>query len=149
MNEFERLATTEQQLLNKASWANAANEEYAFVDNAITPGQIVAGVKQNSNCRPGSGWQYTFVMRPNTGWHHFAFTYDGVSAKIYLDGSLTTTNSSITGPIDICIGGELIIGAGWSAVGIAGTPDWWNGLIDDIIIYNRALSESEIQQLYQ
>lgn len=131
-----------QYFLYKSEWADASNEEYAFGINYWKESQIVAGIKKSSVCQPGAGWQRTFMNNGSTQWHHYVFTYDGTKAIVYFDGALKTTNTSISGPIDVCAGGTLTIGAGWN-----GDPGWWSGKIDDVMIYNRALSATEVKVL--
>lgn len=140
--------TNSQNLLYKSNWNDASNEEYAFAINYQTPGQVVAGIKQNSSCQPGVNWQRIFSAINNNQWNHYVFTYDGTVANVYLNGNLITTNNSISGPIDVCPGGTLTIGAGWNGM-TNPTGGWWNGKLDDILIYNRALNASEVAQLYQ
>lgn len=138
-----------QCLIYKSNWSDASNEEYAFEINYGSIGVIVAGIKQNSSCQPGANWKKTFTNLSNTQWNHFVYTYDGIAAKIWINGALVTTNNSIAGPMDICPGGTLTIGAGWSGGNGIGLPDFFNGKMDDILIYNRALSASEVEQLFQ
>jgi len=67
-------------------------------------------------------------------WHHVAMAYDGAFIRIYLDGfKVSSISQSGTTYSD---SESLFIGT------------WFNGIIDEVRIYNRALSESEIQELY-
>jgi hypothetical protein len=138
-----------QSLLYKSNWDDASNEEYAFEINYGATGVVVGAIKQNSSCQPGANWQKTFTNLSNTQWNHFVYTYDGIAAKIYINGVLVTTNNSITGLMDICPGGVLTVGAGWSGGNGIGVPDYFSGKLDDILIYNRALNASEVQQLFR
>ncbi|HUM93809.1 MAG TPA: PKD domain-containing protein [Candidatus Competibacter sp.] len=70
-------------------------------------------------------------------WSHLATTYDGVNQRLYVNGSLVAQRS-IKGGIETS-SKPLRIG-GNSAWG-----EYFKGSIDDIRIYNRALSISEIQ----
>ena len=74
-------------------------------------------------------------------WTHLAGTYDGTTWKIYWNGALD--NSAVaSGPVATT--GSLCIGA----VDIAGTPgQFWAGAIDEVRLYNRALSAAEIAVL--
>ncbi|MFB6102876.1 MAG: LamG-like jellyroll fold domain-containing protein [Haloplanus sp.] len=71
-------------------------------------------------------------------WHQVVATYDGSTARLYLDGSevdsasaaATSTNSGLW------IGSKN------------GSADFFEGAIDDVRIYSRALSTSEVQSLY-
>ncbi len=74
-------------------------------------------------------------------WHHLAFAYDGAYVRTYLDGSLKST-ASRTGPISYST----------YPLGIGGSPRYgtrysFNGRIDDVRIYNRALDATEIATL--
>ncbi len=74
-------------------------------------------------------------------WHHVAGVYDGTNMFLYVDGELDVTQPA-TGTIaqnsyPMCIGEN------------AEAPGHlWNGLIDEVSIYNRALTASEIQTIY-
>jgi len=74
---------------------------------------------------------------------HFAFTYDKQNVVFYKSGALLSsharTDAVIPSPRDLYLGA-------YNDQGSFSTE--WNGLIDYILIYNRALSAQEIQQLY-
>ncbi len=72
------------------------------------------------------------------GWHHLLSTYDGTTQKLYVDNVLVTSTAA-TGSITPT-GSSLTIG------GASGT--FYKGLMDDVRVYNRALSASEIAKLY-
>ncbi|NOG46832.1 MAG: hypothetical protein HND50_16440 [Calditrichaeota bacterium] len=78
---------------------------------------------------------------PLNFWLHALATYDGVNMKIYINGVLENIKSTDT-EININNNKPIIIGN--SSGGIR--P--FDGAIDDIRIYNRALTEDEIQTLY-
>ena len=90
----------------------------------------------------------------NGKWHHLVMTYDGSSqnsgVKIYSDGSLAsmdyTGENSLSGSI-LEPGTSVRIGARTAADGVSIYVPF-NGTIDDVRIYNRALSAAEVQQLY-
>ncbi|MFA5061912.1 MAG: LamG domain-containing protein [Patescibacteria group bacterium] len=74
-------------------------------------------------------------------WHHFVGTYDGISAKIYIDG------------ISQGLSGENSCGASAASVLVIGRAvdngSQVNSLIDDARVYSRALSAQEVYQLYK
>ncbi len=84
-------------------------------------------------------------------WYHVAFERDSDRLKFFMDGQLIA-GSSDTQPTFEITNGYLEIGApnywngGWTQNGRDQAK--WKGLLDDIRIYNRALSEAEIQALY-
>ncbi|MHC4440707.1 MAG: LamG domain-containing protein, partial [Planctomycetota bacterium] len=75
-------------------------------------------------------------------WHHIAASYDGTTFYVYADGELDASEPS-TGQITLS-SYPLYIGNNSQ-----NTDREWNGLIDDVMIYNRALSQEEIQILMQ
>jgi len=71
-------------------------------------------------------------------WHHVAGTYDGSNLKLYVDGDLKQT-IPYAGPIATNTFG---VNVGRDA---EQTWMWYNGVIDDVRIYNRALTQEEIK----
>ena len=79
----------------------------------------------------------------SNNWHHVGIVWDGHRRYIYCDGILVASDDEDI--IDLEIGnGDLLIGAHKTQ-----TYRNWDGLIDDVRIYNSALSLAEIQQLAQ
>ncbi|HSA32407.1 MAG TPA: hypothetical protein P5077_01645 [bacterium] len=72
------------------------------------------------------------------GWHQVVATYDGIAARIFIDGQLHAEQAYAEAPI--LSAGPLTIGGG------CGEPPM-NGGIDEVRIYNRALSIDEIAVL--
>jgi hypothetical protein len=134
-------------ILGKTNFANANNEQYALsLDSRKAPLEVLFGIKQNSNCLPSSGWRNSGTINSisDNKWHFIVGTFDGTSLKLYIDGALVNTNNSLpTNKIDGCVGGNIEIGRWWSS-----DPLYFRGIIDDLRIYNRALSQNEIQYLY-
>jgi len=83
------------------------------------------------------------VLSDNT-WYHIVGTYDknggATNGRIYINGVLDNTLTS-TQPIQT-VGSSVLIGA--HSGGLPG----FHGLIDEVRVYNSALSAGEIQQLY-
>ena len=75
-------------------------------------------------------------------WYSCIVTYDGSLRKFYIDGQLIGT-SVASGQINLTNTG-LEIGRD-----TPGLVEYANGQLDDIRIYNRALSDTEVQQLYR
>lgn len=81
-----------------------------------------------------------FVGLPPIGeWTHLAATYDGQSMKVYYNGAVAGQQAS-TGQMGVS-DGTLTIGTKHET---APAGDEYNGMLDDVRIYNRALSASEI-----
>lgn len=76
-------------------------------------------------------------------WAHIVETWDGTTMKTYMNGSL----DAITGTFTSTVGSNSLpvrIGALNLTTAFAG----WNGNIDDVRIYNRALTAAEVAQIY-
>jgi hypothetical protein len=73
-------------------------------------------------------------------WHHVAGTYDGENINVYLDGSVDATVAT-TSHIGVN-SANVLIGENPEAAGRN-----WDGMIDDVRLYNRALSQAEIGEL--
>jgi hypothetical protein len=75
-------------------------------------------------------------------WHHVAGTYDGTIARIYIDGVLKATSSPVSFTV---VNDYAPLGIGEEVTASGGH---FNGLIDNAMIFNRALSAEEILSLY-
>ena len=78
-------------------------------------------------------------------WHHVTGTYNGYTSKIYLDGILRN-QVNVTGTIHYENNNYIIVGAD---AGTYDTPDpacprYFRGGIDEVRIYDRALSYGEV-----
>ncbi len=74
---------------------------------------------------------------PMGAWTYLAATYNGSAERLYVNGA-PVARSHLTGSIEVS-DGNLRIG------GNAIWPEWFSGLIDEVRIYNHALSQSDIQ----
>jgi type II secretory pathway pseudopilin PulG len=83
---------------------------------------------------------YAVTSAFNNSWHHVAGSYDGSNVKLYVDGVLRGTTNHV-GSIDSTTYGVNIGRCSEQ------TSRLYNGVIDDVRIYNRALSATEIAQL--
>jgi hypothetical protein len=82
---------------------------------------------------------------PPNQWHHVAGTYDGRTAKIYLDGILRNTVNA-SGPIHYTYKNYVMLGVD---AGTVDQPDpqcngYMKGGLDEVRIHNRALTYGEV-----
>jgi len=77
-------------------------------------------------------------------WYHVVGTYDGSNVKMYINGVLEKTSAK-SGSISYSSVCALTIGHRSSCVGY---DAYTSGTIDDVRIYNRALSAQEVALLY-
>jgi hypothetical protein len=73
-------------------------------------------------------------------WRHLCATYDGTTEILYLDGSALTSHASF-GTLATGSSGVLRIGRAID------TTDYFTGALDDVRVYNRALTASEVLAL--
>lgn len=88
---------------------------------------------------------------PIGNWVHAVATYDGSSMKLYYNGKLESgqicrylvgyVDNLLTGKIDT---NNMPISIGRSGFG----SDYFNGIIDEVRIYAKALTQAEIQKHY-
>ena len=78
----------------------------------------------------------------NNNWNHIAVVndYDNSKLKIYVNGDLKYTRSST----------QVAYQSNTSPLQIGGGtyPNYWNGEIDEVGIFNRALTESQVKLIY-
>ncbi len=72
-------------------------------------------------------------------WHHIVASYDGARGVLYLDGQ-RVGETAATGPLRV--EGDLLVGHR-NAYGAAMAQSY-TGAIDEVAVYTRALSESEV-----
>jgi len=96
----------------------------------------------------GSSWISTSVDYPATitpgTWHLITYVIDngGKLFSLYLDGTLQNTISFSGTPVFMTSSETMEIGESWSA------GEYFNGLIDEVVLYHRAVSPAEVQWIY-
>lgn len=73
-------------------------------------------------------------------WHHFAGVYDGNTMFLYVDGQLAKSSVFSNGPVfsntNFTFGGSPVI-------------NYYESVLDDVRMYNRALSAEEVSYLFK
>jgi len=100
--------------------------------------QLAACIKTNDNVEH---FLYTGIVPPNGQWTHIALTYDGVNETIYANG-VVVAQQSVSGNIQ---GDGVNFWIGGRSYGGDLTI---NAAIDEVEVFNRALSATEIAALY-
>ncbi len=89
----------------------------------------------------GARWAHSTTV-PQVGvWYHVVGTYDGSEIRLYVNGQLEGTASHV-GNINTTTG-NLFVGSRSSS------DRHFNGLLDEVAIWNRALSAQEIESIYK
>jgi hypothetical protein len=102
-----------------------AGTNYGFADIDINNGA-------------GSGTNFNGRKLTDNQWHHILVIRQGAAAKLYVDGILDFTDNLTQNPNNST---SFIISSSYNTAYFIGT-------IDDIRVYNRALSDAEIGLLY-
>jgi hypothetical protein len=114
-------------------------------DSGTCGGGIMVGLNGNA------GYNIRCFAQPSSGaWHHLAAIYDKTQPgngqiSLYIDGVLQTPLSSPASAQNTNAFGNnplFLFSRG-------GTQEFNAGLMDELRVYSRALSATEIQQLYQ
>jgi hypothetical protein len=85
----------------------------------------------------GGATQFAGIARPSdNAWHHWAGTFDGSVVRCYVDGALRATSSALSGGI-----GTSATAIRWHDTVSGSQP------VDDLRVYDVALSQSEIAAL--
>lgn len=82
-------------------------------------------------------------------WHHFALTRSGGTMSLYINGVLAGS-ADVTGEtFDLSNSAANYIGATTDLSTAEHAPGrFWNGMIDEVEIFNRALSSTEVAAIY-
>jgi hypothetical protein len=130
-------------IIETVSEFSGTNDEpyYILYRGDLSPTSWEIGLKQSDDTYPVNPFTMNF---PVNSWHHIMMTADGAQRRVYLDGVLVDSQS-YNGTIKSDSGGKFYIGeSNFTGPGIR----FWNGKLDDVRIYNRALGPQEEQQLY-
>lgn len=103
--------------------------------------KFAAGIGDNIPQGSSAGATADTVYAKKGTWYTLTYTYDGITSKFYINGVLKASNTK-TAPssgnsYDLTIGRH----------NDATYPYWFNGVIDEVRIYNRALPQGAITQL--
>ncbi len=92
---------------------------------------------------PG-GWLVASNVINDNNWHYVVTTFNGATANVYVDGVLSisaarTANLDNVNPLQI--GGSNAAGGGCA-------NQWFNGVLDDVQIYDKYLSAAEVTDMF-
>jgi hypothetical protein len=112
--------------------------------------EMSSAVKVGNSCQAGMGWQrgnFSGQTVPLGVWTHLCTTFDGSYLRNYIN-AVEVESRPVYGLIDSCIGGNMRFGYAHEVYGKAWA--WpFQGKLDDIGIWNRALYPGEIVEIYK
>ena len=132
-------------------WVNSVGQNSAYpvfmsaggpweqdtVKICFNPGSTFVDLSQNPSVNITS-----ITQLQDNQWYHAVITRASGDVKIYINSNLETTSTDAS-PMDFTRGGFVIGGGNWD-----GFNSQFNGLLDEIGIWNRAISQQEITELY-
>jgi uncharacterized repeat protein (TIGR01451 family) len=84
---------------------------------------------------------------PAGQWYHVAASYDGSAFNLYVNGALEA-QMALVKTIQYSPAIPWTIGSTAAPIRAVGYPRTFNGIIDEVEIFNRALTQAEIQAIY-
>lgn len=131
------LAPADQSIINKGTTSSWNNRAYSL---------MLASDEISISYLNGNGWQQFLTTTANlvaNRWYHIAYTRDGTTEKIYLNGYLLEQQAQTESMVDDTF--ELTIGAM-----IANSPgnEKFFGTIDEVKLYNYARTPSQVAYDY-
>jgi beta-lactam-binding protein with PASTA domain len=127
------------RLISKAS--GVADDDHVFMLGTISSGTVT---RLRARVRVGGVTTTLIATSGNlsTGvWQHAALTYDGATLRLYLNGT-EVGSTTLSGPVDIDPGLSVVVGAQPPGAG----DRFFDGLIDDVRILQRAMSATELEE---
>ncbi len=140
--------TGDPAFISNKNWGSGGNTGYVLATDA--DGRFQWNYREAApNTRKdydGPGGTFT----PGGDWHHLAVTFQrGGNAQTYLDGVLVDTRSLSNAPTTLDSGLPTNIGQDGAGNYTDGGSAGGSGLIDDVGIWRRVLSATEINRVYQ
>jgi len=108
--------------------------------NIDSSGRARIDIRTDNPSDPYSSATDTTGVVDDNKWHFIVGTYNGTYISIYVDGVLKATTDQ-TGNLNT----TDVIKIGWDD--LSGTR-YFNGIIDEVMIFNRSLTAEEIQEYY-
>lgn len=155
-NNFYDTNTALPELSISAWIKTSANNQYVMQYDRSEFFRATTGVFASHSSIDGSTSDMSYSGSQDGNWHHLVFWYDSDSSgnkkRMYIDGNVVQSlsdphNGEALGSTTTTYGS---IGAFGESRSFDGSEDArFTGQISDVRLYERALSESEINQLYQ
>jgi hypothetical protein len=139
--------------ISASMWVNLLLQPQ-YVDQFFATNNFTMSLVNNTRGPTGSGSPYNFIMQNSSslynlaqgalravlnGWYHVVGVYDSTGyATYYINGTITTLGNP-----------QQAVPVATTYIIIAGGKNIFKGYIDDVRIYNTALSAAQIKTIYQ
>ncbi len=125
-------------LMSKGADGGTPYSWISYLDTA----EIALRMWNNNNLNNGAVVTNSQFSITTNQWYNATFTFDGTNAKAYINGQLKSTvpatYTTFSNIYDLKFGRRHT----------SGLPYFFNGKLDDIGVWNRALTQTEITSLY-
>jgi len=127
-----------------AAWVNTAGGGEIPVFSDRTSGTLYFGMAggrffiYDNPATPSPSMTSNALINTST-WHHIVWTSNGTISSMYIDGVLDKSQAQTRS------GSAGVSNIGWDASNIT---EFFPGSIDDVRVYNRALSANEVKSIY-
>lgn len=148
--DFFATSSARQLLLSKITYgipytSPDFNSSLVFVIQQSNTSPIEFSTKKDGYCNSAYNYDWNPTTYGNSAfqlnrWNHVAVTFNDNIQKIYLNGVLVGSGSKVSSPI--CGTEPIRLGVWWSV-----DPLYFTGYMDEVRLYNRVLSDKEIQKL--
>lgn len=109
-------------------WKNNLDDSYRITYFSANDGQTVHTILNKG-------------ITPNV-WHHMVITFSDGDTELYIDSVQNFTgNLSLDTSIDSTLGKPILMGGG-------ATSRYWNGTLDEVIFFDKKISQTEVNQIY-
>lgn len=114
-------------------WGNSSDNAILYINSAL---KLVFYCKSSGGV---TGYNTSASAISLNVWNHVVLTYNGTTANLYINGVYDRSATSASGSISAF---RLNLGTGYNR-----SSYYYSGKIDDVRIYNHALSEKEVKEL--
>jgi hypothetical protein len=145
VNDANTLDLTTAMTLEAWVYPTALGTGWRTVIFKETPGGIVYSLYANDSTQRaltqlnigGEQNAWSLTQLPLNAWSHIAGTWDGTTLKFWINGTLAGSRA-VTGTLANSTG---VLRLGGNAI----WNEWFAGRIDEVRVYNRALTQAELQ----
>ncbi len=147
--DFYATSPNRQVFISKMSYKEALGtpnyyQSFLIVGEQLNTQPVEFAIRKKDFCNGGhAGWNPTLYSNQSfvlNTWNHLAVTFSKNTQKMYLNGILVGSESKTDSPI--CEGEPIRLGVWWQT-----DPLFYTGMMDEVRIYDRVLSQNEIKRL--
>lgn len=122
------------------------HDVFAILEGATEKLEFYQASGELWTCRAFNGTDYTYALNgvawtpTNASWNHLCITWTTTTLTIYRNGVLWSEGTGMTTGVVFNLASDVIH---------AGGPSGWDGLIDDVVIADRAITADEVRAIYE